>query len=422
MTPTSARVVVTLGAPFVVWLVAGSSAPVDFPYRSYVSGEVAGVGLAPVVTAFLLVELFAAVMPPWRALRVSGPVGRATLTRAAWKLAAALMAWELVVLVMWHGGSLISWSSSLVVMLVLNVGWTLTLVFIARMVSRMGLVNGYALLLAFEWVPSRFLFESPYGMLVASMALLGLAALTAVVVESRQATQTHGDLTLRAPLSGVTPLVATMTVMGLPQGRWATVWEALPLDGLRELYLGTPEGIVLSMVLVIVFAYVFAQLFNRRVLLLSWVPDDAGLAVRQGFRRALSHTLVFTLCLTVGTQLLESTAYLPLFAATPAAACFAALLLDARDELRARAKLGQLVPVWSEQRTYALGALSAALASAGIPHHVRSVRLRTLLPHVPLVPAELLVAPAHVGAATDVLAARNAHSVATVQGHTPTTF
>ena len=53
---------------------------------------------------------------------------------------------------------------------------------------------------------------------------------------------------------------------------------------------------------------------------------------------------------------------------------------------------------------------------------MRGLRLRTLLPHVPLVPAELLVAPARLDAALEVLTARNADSLAAVQAHAPSTF
>lgn len=418
--PTDTRLILTLGVPLVVWLLSGASAPVEFPYR-HVLVEYP-IGLGPVVTAFLLVELLAAVVPQWRALRIAGPAQRAKLTRAAWTLSAVLIAFDLLDVMVRYTGSLTSWSMTLVIMLGVNVGWTLTLVVLARWVGRVGLVNGYALLLAFEWVPHPFLTESPRGTMFALVAMFGLMAVTAALLESRRATQTHGDLTLHAPLSGITPLVAVGAMLGFPHGRWAGVAYYLPLDALRELYPGSPAGILVSLVLVAVFTYAFAHLFNRRAFLLSLVPDGAGAIVSQRFDTALSHTMLFTLCLTLGTRLLEASSFLPLASATVPAACFAALLLDARDEYRAREKLGHLVPVWSEQRAYALGPLSAALTHAGIPHHVRGARIRTLLLHVPLVPAELLVAPKQVDAALAVLKARNAESVALVQGHAPSTF
>ena len=140
------------------------------------------------------------------------------------------------------------------------------------------------------------------------------------------------------------------------------------------------------------------------------------------FQAALRHSMIFTLTLTLGTKLVEAWAFLPLAATAPTAACVAALFLDARDEYRAREKLGPLVAVWEEQRVYALAPLSAALSRASIPHHVRAARLRTLLPYLPLVPAELLVPPAHAIAAREALLVRNAESVAHTQGHAPTTF
>lgn len=420
-TTTGGRVAVTLGAPFVVWLVAGFNSPWSFPYREFIAKDTYGLGLSPVVIAFLLVELAAAVMPPWRALRVNGPEGRATLTRAAWRLSAVVMAWELMVIALQFGASLSSISMWLVMLLLMNAGWTLALVFIARLVSRAGLVNGYALLLALDFIPYGFFTESPRGSLFPVVAMLGLVGISAAVLASRGATQTEGELTLRAPLSGITPLLAVMVLVAQPLVRGPEFFRYLPHD-LPEIVAGTPVGIVVSMVLVGLFTVGFSHLFNRSSLMQSWVPDGVGPRVRERFKTALAHTLLFLLCITLGTQLLQGEAYLALFAAVPSAICFAALVLDAVAERRARATLGHLVPVWWEQRSYALGPLSAALTNAGIAHHVRSARLRALLPHVPLVPAELLVAPAQADAALATLTARNSNSVVAVQGHAPSTF
>jgi hypothetical protein len=418
-TPTTGRVAITLGAPFVVWLVFTTNTPFEI-YGERLTSPFS-MGLTPVVAAFVLVELVAAVVPKWRPLRISGPVQRAQLSRAAWILAGFLMAWELLRIALALTGSLLYVTVPVLGLLAMNVGWTLALVFLARMVGRMGLVNGYALLLTFEWVPHQALAESPQGTVATLMAFSGLVVVAAALMEMRWPRAFNTELVLRAPLSGLTPMLVAGALLSLPFTP-NVLAQYLSLDGLGELYPGSPAAIVASVLLVAVLTLAFSILFCRPARVVRMVADVDITGVRVHFLSALHHSLLFTLGLTLGTQLLEAWVYLPLAATAPAAACVAALFLDARDEYRAREKLGPLVTAWEEQRVYALAPLSMALARADIPHHVRAARLRTLLPYVPLVPAELLVPPTHATAARDVLTARNARSVTDAQSHAPTTF
>lgn len=418
-TPAVGRAAITLGVPLVLWLVLETQTSFD-AYGDVLTSPFS-MGLTPVVTAFVLVELLAAVVPKWRALRISGPSQRAQLTRAAWKLTGVFMAWELLRIAYTLTGSLISPNVALLQLLAMNVGWTLALVFLARMIGRMGLVNGYALLLTFSWIPQRALTESPRGTAFALASFAGLVVVAAALLERRRPLEPHAELTLRAPLSGLAPMLVAGSVLMLPFTP-SVLAQYLPLDGLHELYPGSVPAILASLLLVAVLTLVFSHAFCHPASVARMVPEVDEGVVRERFQAALSHSMFFTLSLTLGASLLEAWAFLPLAAAAPTAACFAALFLDARDEYRAREKLGPLVAVWEEQRVYALGPLSAALSHAAIPHHVRAARLRTLLPYLPLVPAELLVAPAHAVAARDALAARNARAVTDAQGHAPTTF
>src|SRR5437868_3505449 len=45
--------------------------------------SVVALGLSPAISGFVLVELAALLVPPWRPLRTGGPDGRAALRRAA---------------------------------------------------------------------------------------------------------------------------------------------------------------------------------------------------------------------------------------------------------------------------------------------------------------------------------------------------
>lgn len=420
-TTLAARVVITLGVPFAVWLVTGDRTPLEFPFREVLGGWYS-LGLTPVVYAFVVVELMAAAVPRFRSRRIAGPADRARLTRVAWILAGIFTAWDVLATIIELEGGLSRVTGSTVWFMTLNVGWTLTLVGMAQLVSRSGLVNGYALLLAFAWLPSSFVSESPYGPLLAVAALAGLVLACGLLLEGRRALQSHGELVLRAPLSGLTPILLAVAILSPPAGRWGMLVRYLPGERLVEFDANPPARLVAMVALVGVFAALLARLFNPHASISSLVPniDPSVVFEREGAAR--SHTLLFCVGLTLATTVVEFSVYLPLTAALVATSCLAALLLDAREEYVARRQLGELVPVWLEQRAYALGPLSAALTRANIPHHVRSARLHTLLPHVPLVPAELMVPPPHAEAALAVLLARNEGSVAHVRGHAPSTF
>ncbi|MCP4502658.1 MAG: hypothetical protein GY822_22155 [Deltaproteobacteria bacterium] len=59
------------------------------------------IGIAPFLTAFVVVEICAVVVPQWRSLRITGPEGRARLTYMAIALGIGLSAFQVAMLVQW---------------------------------------------------------------------------------------------------------------------------------------------------------------------------------------------------------------------------------------------------------------------------------------------------------------------------------
>jgi hypothetical protein len=84
--------------------------------------------------------------------------------------------------------------------------------------------------------------------------------------------------------------------------------------------------------------------------------------------------------------------------------------VDLVAEIRARARLGELTTLVSEQRIDAADALAARLRAAGIEVHLRALRHRTMLQWLgPYVPVEVMVPVAEEDAARAVLTGRGTY-------------
>ena len=156
--PILARVVITLGAPFVAWLLGRT--PIDFfGISSLRTVSDLTVGLGPVAAGFLLVELVALGLPGARALRVSGPAGRARLARWGWGAATAAMLVQVVGMALFLERVGVPLVASGLLVASINIPFTLGLVSLARLVSQQGLANGYAALLSAAALPSVVIFR-----------------------------------------------------------------------------------------------------------------------------------------------------------------------------------------------------------------------------------------------------------------------
>ncbi|MEZ4325029.1 MAG: hypothetical protein R3B40_07440 [Polyangiales bacterium] len=420
--PMLARALITLGAPLVVWLVR--HAPLDSleAHGTATVGDLT-VGLAPVATGFLLVEVFAALLPSARALRSSGPDGRARLTRWAMVASAGALAFQLLgVALFWNRLGELTLGSALT-LVAINVPFTLGLAWLARVVSRQGLANGYAVLFAAHALPVELVLDHPYGRLAGLGVCVGSMAVVAATLRSPKATQRRGELVLRAPLCGLLPITLTGGLLLLPYSLGSSLEQLLPLDALEHFLPGRPQHVLVLAVSVVLLSVACSWAFHRPDTVAPLFPGMDAFTVREAVREALPYTVMALSALTVGATLVERSMGAPLLGYLPGLAYLTALLLDVRDERLARERLGRLVPVWDEHRAYALGPLQKALEDAQIPVHARAAYYRPLVQLAgPLVPLTLMVPPAHATAALEVLTARNAAFQEQLAGHAPSTF
>lgn len=353
------------------------------------SASLLALGLVPFVTAFVLVELVAFAVPPWRRLIRGGPRERARLWWIACGLAlgvAALQAFAMAVALEQVAPELSgpAFRGGVVT------GFTIVTAGVAaasRLVDRYGLGGGFALFLLVgaglaiaNWTTALFRLD-PLG------ALLPALLLSAIVG--------GGTLWLVRPpyraRGGLVPAALALVAGGLaPGGGWSVlatglVWIGASVALVRVFHpparvaaIGSPEPML------------FLQ---RRA------------AVRRGLGRGFGWTLVLSGFVVVPSLLAPG----PLGAVSPllfSTALFTALAVDLADELRVRASGGTWVAAWPLHQVWLVAPALDALAAAGIPAHVRSVRYRACTgPLAPLVAMDVLVPGDRIADARRVLEA-----------------
>lgn len=169
-----------------------------------------------------------------------------------------------------------------------------------------------------------------------------------------------------------------------------------------------PTGAAASVVLVTSLSAVFAWLLSqpKRVAVVAKAAGAVAslTALEVEARAALARTIVPT-CLYAVTILAIGEAFNGSVMGIALGAVPAALALDVAAEWRARRRLPDLVPIWCDQRPYAMVAARAVLAEAGIEPFVRAEHLRRLLPLVaPFAPLQILVPAKGAARAAELLA------------------
>jgi preprotein translocase subunit SecY len=364
-------------------------------------------GLLPFVTAFVLVELAALIVPRWRPLR-GDPVGRLRLVRAAWVLALALAAvqgWGVanyLQSVRDHVGEAVlpdGMGPALVVATTIVAG-TAAAGWLAVLVTDRGLGNGFAILLALLTVED--LARSGLRRLVSaaprepwSDASL-LAVLSVVVVGGLVFGHAARRRAVAAPC---VPLpTCSITVIQLPAGLLQLAWLVagwLAIDLRKAWFMGAALP-YLWVAVVVALAVPLARLFfPGPAVVASWerAGADAGAA-----KAALAAAHRWSIALVAFA------AALPVLAAGLGAGevpsdfdvirvvALIAVLADLRGELRARGQ--PLAPVRVLHRVREVDPILRALSAAGIDAFARTRHFRALF-HIfaPYAPVEILVPP-----------------------------
>jgi len=218
------RFVVTLIVPLIAWLLARvglpgiDTTPLARSGLATTSLSIVALGLAPALSAFVLVEIAAALIPPWRRLRRNGPTGRRSLRRASLitTLVAAFAQGYFIARyfesVARNGLSLIERPGvgfELMVALTL-VGGTALLLSLAWLVDQYGLGNGFSVLLGAAALQSLIPQELPDAKTLLKLGVA--AALTGLLLSWHRRRPAP---TLRDPITGLVPLVMASSLFGL---------------------------------------------------------------------------------------------------------------------------------------------------------------------------------------------------------------
>lgn len=371
--------------------------------------SVLSLGVGPIITAFVLVEIVALLVPALR-WRRHDPIGRVRLGQAVAMIAlvAALAQGFFVAtylesldrfggMITIHGGPF-----RLIVMASLATG-TMLLAIVAGMIREHGLGNGYGVLLASAWLIeliSRFTHDpSRVPDVLGQGSGLGVITAIAIVVGTASLLRWRvagGDRepALRGPTSGVLPinealgllyLASTLSAFGVGEPLAAT-WRWIE-KVTAEAWLVIPIAAVL--------AWLWSWLLSRPAVV-ERVAMQAGLArpARITWARATMLSGWCVVAIAAGWKLAAETHTGAAGLADPISwMIVTAVVLDVVAD--ARAHRTRLVAAGVLHQIQYAGVVERVLADAGIPHHLHASHLRTLLaffgpfaPVVVMVPAE----------------------------------
>jgi hypothetical protein len=372
---------------------------------------VGALGLGPILTGAVLVELVALAVPSLRRLR-GGPPGR----RRALAVAAGLVALALAALQAW---GIVRWLEAMgagtggVVAGATLVAGTFALWGLARLVDRFGLGNGMSLLVgasAAVRVGACFVRAAlgPASPIDLALGLSGIALLVVMVLVGVRGPRAQAGerLHLRLPASGALPTAIAASALAYS----AAVAAIVIPPGIEWLQPGDLRFWIIDGGLAALMALALALLFYRPAAaarLIARLParEQPGTAETEAqalVRPALRGSVVFALVVTAaGWLVAQSGTGVSLLDALAAAAC----AIDLAGEWRARAARGALEPAWTVEEPWQVEPALAALAAAKIDGRARTVAQRTLWQVLgPLFPIEILVAPVDRAAAEQALA------------------
>ena len=278
-------------------------------------------GIGPVLTAYLLVELVALLVPPWRRLRTGGPAERGRLAPAVAVLALVVAVMQAWFLVSWlrtlgldathalPGGAMAFYRS-----VGLLLAGTVALAILALLVDRFGLGNGFVVVLLggmatsaisiFHWLGDDDTWLDERLGVGAGIALA--AILTSGILRWRLRARSAASV-FRLPTAGLVPYGFPAAVIGLLSlsmaalpSRFSAAWNELT----------APGGALLEVAILIVAGAALSWLFSRpsRLGATARVLDHRALRVlRRGFVKASLVSIAYLCALFAVERLLSVT-------------------------------------------------------------------------------------------------------------------
>jgi hypothetical protein len=387
MTPTrTVRLLVTLAAPLVVWALGfvplpGLQLPRGYPASAATS--IVALGLAPFLSATLLVELVARLVPGWNRLRHEGREGRAALRRAAVMLTLLLALVQSFFLMRYlvsvtdsyaryaprfEGGVGTQWVATATLL-----GGVFAVLALAGLVDRFGLGSGVSVLLAgalltelatLAWTGAAHIADGAVQARDLTTLALELGALVAASAwllrrYRRAAPEADGTPPVRDPASGLVPplYVGQVALMG---GLKAAElgWVTLAPGPLRS-------GAILAVAGV------------AAVLGCTWLFQDRR-AGRRALGVAAARAAVFVVAL-VALELYFADGKLSAKLHPLDFVILTAVALDLIGEWRARRVEPALVPIYVAPSVPVADRVLDALAAADVPVFARGIHHRALL-------------------------------------------
>ncbi len=391
--------------------------------------SVFSLALNPLLAAFVIVELAALLIPRWRRLRTGGPRARSHLRSAALQLGLVLAFIQSLGMTRFYssfnfeGRTLFSGPNALPMpaLMLLLVGGVLLLHLLTVLVDKVGLGNGYAvvllgLALAPAFRTASYVLDLMRQGLVTSatvgLLVVGLAAVvwaTARLLRGRLpgvGSSTERPRWLPLPASGLAPVALAGAVLAVP----AILDNLLGLTLFSEVsrmlessvLLHSAVFFVLSTLLTAGFSVLFHQPQRVGALWAALTAKDEPergvvharvvLRARELLPTAAAWSLAFTALGWVPALLARIYLQIPL-PSILALHLGVAIMLDLLDEARMR-RAGTWVSAWPVHRSYEVEPALAALSAAGIPAWARGACARATLQFFgPYFPIDLMVPP-----------------------------
>lgn len=362
--------------------------------------SVVALGLGPLITAFVCVEVVALAVPRWRHLRQL-PEGRRKLAYAVASTAILLASAQAYFVAIYleaieRGGADIVAPHMRWLITVTLVGGSMFLVWLVSVINRRGIGNGYAVLMVAGWLMSPnwggFGEHTPLSLLFAALAIIAVVAV--VVVLTRMRVAGPGGAPIPLPSSGLMPLSDLGGIM-VAINQLLALGLVLPMAAATVIQSAESLLVVALAILIaatVVWSWVFTRPTLRRTVLAraGYAELDLRTWLRATVLSALGLAMIFVLMFVTRRKVPELGVLVDPFVI----AFIAATLLDLTDEARARTRA--LVAVWPLHDPMLAAVVRDNLNAAAIPHHLQASRLRSLLWFFgPYVPIMVLVPEAH---------------------------
>jgi len=335
-------------------------------------------GVMPLLTSFVTVEVFASLVPPWRKHRDT-VLGRRKLGLAVAIVAVVLAAIQAYFVTTYltglsRGGAELFDAKMFWPCVATLAAGPMVLAVLASVISTRGLGNGYAVMFVAAW-----LWAVPWCDLAANAKLvLAAAIILATVVITLGIlgwrVRAPGRVAVPLPASSIAPihdgggaiaLIGTLSALGVTLPYWI-------IEKTQTLHGNLSVGLPVLAIAALVWAFVFARPGRRRALLeaAKQGPADGPLWVRATAITLAALAALFALALIRPGGILGKLADPAVVVI--AIATIADLISDARAYRHAN-----LVAVWPLHDPLLVDAARDVLGE--IPHVIQSTRLRSLL-------------------------------------------